>query len=400
MVKWLKICCGDKAEEFSEMIIPAVSLWMEPWSPHLVHSSCQISLGTRFFLILECEWWFHPQEPAVQLPIPGELVCQVSLLNLNNPSARSELRYQNSFMWKNKQELDVELLTSNFPFTSLHPHDARYALSSLIWFKLKPMLASKAPINDGFTPSTLHNGYVWLSLCLQAEVWQFTAGADAILPLFSCLSVTPDPPWADPWPPMHHGPSFPLQGPRPELQDRRKWSTISGQTFLSRHDLNSNHYTEIKSMWQTYFRKSFRGQMCNWIWSPLDWEQSDCLQLGVNIDHPRCDWGFVMSTQSTQSSQPEKLHLLRGLIPSHAFGMTFTINAWCRQTGYTAVFWTVSGLVTIDIIHPRLKPARRCLSPVGFSWVLLQVLLCVKQNKVAVTLSCLLEHRCQEQTPH
>lgn len=68
----------------------------------------------------------------MQLPIPGELVCQVSLLNLNNPRALSELRYQNSFMWKKKkkQELDVELLMSNFPFTSLHPRDARYVLSS------------------------------------------------------------------------------------------------------------------------------------------------------------------------------------------------------------------------------------------------------------------------------
>lgn len=108
-----------------------------------------------------------------------------------------------------------------------------------------------------------------------------------------------------------------------------------------------------------------------------------------------------MSTQSTQSSQTEKLHLLRGLIPSHAFGMTFTINARCRQTGYTAVFWTVSDLVTIDIIHPGLKPARQFLSPVGFSWVLLQVLLCkAKQGGSNLVMSPLLKHRCQEQTPH
>lgn len=188
------------------MIIPAVSLWMEPWSPHLVHSSCQISLGKRFFLMLECEWWFHPQEPVAQLPIPGEPVCQVSLLNLNNLRALSELRYQNSFIWK-KQELAVELLM-RVPFTSLHPRDARYVPSTLIWFKNKPMFAYKAPINDGFTPLTLHNGYAWLSLCLQAEAWQSTAGADATLLLFSCLSVTPDPLWADPWPPCIMDPHF------------------------------------------------------------------------------------------------------------------------------------------------------------------------------------------------
>lgn len=31
----------------------------------------------------------------MQLPVPGELVCQVFLLNLNNLRARSELPYQN-----------------------------------------------------------------------------------------------------------------------------------------------------------------------------------------------------------------------------------------------------------------------------------------------------------------
>lgn len=54
--------------------------------PHLVCTSCQISS----FLQLECERWFHPQEPVVQLPVPGELVCQVSCW--------STVPYQKSFM--------------------------------------------------------------------------------------------------------------------------------------------------------------------------------------------------------------------------------------------------------------------------------------------------------------
>lgn len=67
---------------------------MDPWWPHLLYSSCQISLKKLFFLKLECEQWFHPQEPVMQLPVPGELVCQVCLLNLNNLRACSELPYQ------------------------------------------------------------------------------------------------------------------------------------------------------------------------------------------------------------------------------------------------------------------------------------------------------------------
>lgn len=56
-------------------------------------------------------------------------------------------------------------------------------------------------------------------------------------------------------------------------------------------------------------------------------------------------------------SDAEKLHLLNDLIPSHACGMTFIINTLRGPTGSAAVFWVLSCLVTVNIIHPRLKPA-------------------------------------------
>lgn len=135
------------------------------------------------------------------------------------------------------------------------------------------MFAYKAPINDGFTLSTLHNGYVWLSLCLQAEAWQFTAGADAILLLFSCLSVTPDPPWADPWPPCIMDPHF-----RYRVHGRNSKTGVSEQRSVQTN-LSVQEWSQLqKSMWlQKIFQswKNHLGAMCNWIWSPLDWEQLD-----------------------------------------------------------------------------------------------------------------------------
>lgn len=144
------------------------------------------------------------------------------------------------------------------------------------------MFAYKAPINDGFTP--LHNGYVWLSLCLQAEAWQFTAGGDAILLLFSCLSVTPDPPWADPWPPCIMDPHF-----RYRVHSRNSKTGVSEQRS-AQTNLSVQAWSQFKSIYRNKIyvtltsenlpiilkKKSFRGQMCNWIWSPLDWEQLDC----------------------------------------------------------------------------------------------------------------------------
>lgn len=108
-----------------------------------------------------------------------------------------------------------------------------------------------------------------------------------------------------------------------------------------------------------------------------------------------------MSTQSTQSSLTEKLHLLRGLIPSHAFGMTFAINARCRQTGYTAVFWSVSG--PGDNRH-NSSPAETstsvfisCRFQLG---VAAGAFVCkAKQGRSNLVMSPLLKHRGQEQTP-
>lgn len=107
-----------------------------------------------------------------------------------------------------------------------------------------------------------------------------------------------------------------------------------------------------------------------------------------------------MSTQSTQSSLTGKLHLLRGLIPSHAFGMTFAINARCRQTGSTAVFWTVRG--PGDNRH-NSSPAETSTSVFISCWFQLGVAagaFVAKQGRSNLVMSPLLKHRCQEETPH
>ena len=65
----------------------------------------------------------------------------------------------------------------------------------------------------------------------------------------------------------------------------------------------------------------------------------------MNIIHSvlHSDWSPVITNA-------EKLHLLN-LSPPHAFGMTCIISTECSQTSYTAVFWVLSRLKTIDIIH-------------------------------------------------
>lgn len=140
------------------------------------------------------------------------------------------------------------------------------------------MFAYKAPINDGFTPSNLHNGYVWLSLCLQAEAWQFTAGADAILLLFSCLSVTPDPPWADPWPPCIMDPHF-----RYRVHGRNSKTGVSEQrsvqTNLSDLNYRNKIYVTSENL-PIILKKSFRGKCVteyDLLWTENSW-----------IDHPHC----------------------------------------------------------------------------------------------------------------
>lgn len=72
----------------------------------------------------------------------------------------------------------------------------------------------------------------------------------------------------------------------------------------------------------------------------------------------------------TPAAQPNPFACLRRDI---------TINT-CSRTGFTAVFCPASGRLTIGRIPPRLKPARRRLSPLGFSRVSLRVRLCVRPN--------------------
>lgn len=100
------------------------------------------------------------------------------------------------------------------------------------------------------------------------------------------------------WPltPTHHGPSIPLQGPQPELQDRRKWAKMIGadKTFCSNeHMLFLSTTLKIDIIWlQEKFQFSlqknqFRGQICEWI---ISYSQRTVLLLilGLNVHHSHC----------------------------------------------------------------------------------------------------------------
>lgn len=106
-----------------------------------------------------------------------------------------------------------------------------------------------------------------------------------------------------------------------------------------------------------------------------------------------CDWGLVYSVitdeEMTPASPPNPFACL--WYDTHLQGTVPPNRLHCSLLDCE---------MTIDIIHSQLKPAHMCLSPFGFCWVLLQVLLCVKQNTATVTLSYhLSKHRCQQQTP-
>lgn len=211
---------------------------------------------------------------------------------------------------------------------------------------------------------------------------------DSSLGLLSVSNLRPSMSW--PLTPTHHGPSIPLQGPQPELQDRRKWAKMIGadKTFCSNeHMLFLSTTLKIDIIWlQEKFQFSlqknpFRGQICKWI---ISFSQRTVLLLilGLNVHHSHCasPWrklcwantkpSVITDGEIAPAARPNPFACLRDDIYYQHRVQPDRLHR---------------SLLDCEQLCDNRRNSSSAESLLVFSWVSLQVLLCVGQNTVTNT---------------